>query len=177
MNGAPAYVQSGAFLLLALAAVWFHLMPLQMEARSPVLPDLLLALAAAWVLRRPDTLPLLLAAGTFLLADLVLDRPTGLWAMLSLMIVEFLRGQRPVLRDRPFPVEWGTVAVLVAIALLLQALILTVALVPLPDAGRVLRFYVVTLAAYPFVVAFLHWVLRVRAPRAADHSYRLGRVR
>ena len=42
-------------------------------------PDLLIAFAFAWSLRRPEYVPSLLLALLFLLADLLLQRPPGLW--------------------------------------------------------------------------------------------------
>ena len=70
----------------------FLLLPLQTTPRSLAGPDLLLAFAVAWCLRRPEFVPPLALALAFLLADLLLQRPPGLWALLALFTV----GSAPV---------------------------------------------------------------------------------
>lgn len=177
MSGTFSYFQVMAVSVLGLIAVYYQLLPMQMEAGSAPQPDLLLVLIMAWTIRRPDTIPLILAAALFLMADLTLDRPAGLWALISLLAYEFLRGQRPAIIGRPFPVEWATVAIVLAVAMIVQELILSLTLVPTADASQLVRLYVVTIVAYPVMAALLHYVFRVRAPKPKDESYRLGRVR
>ncbi len=176
MSDTPSAPYSMLAVLIGLGFVYFQLLPLQIPAGSAVMPDLLVVLLMAWTIRRPATLPLLLVAGLLLVADLALDRPMGLWALLSLLMIEFLRGQRPAIVGRPFPVEWLTVAVVYAVALIVFALILGLTLVGQPEPGRMLQHYAVTMAAYPLVAALLHWVVRVRPPQAKDAPNRLGRV-
>ncbi|MEM8786676.1 MAG: rod shape-determining protein MreD [Pseudomonadota bacterium] len=162
--------------VLGLAAIFFHMLPMQLVPGGLVVPDILLALCVAWVLRRPDGAPLLLVAALVLLADLTQDQPTGLWALLSLFVVEASRGHIEAVRNRPFLYEWGAFAGLLALALVLQALVLTVALVPRPPLDVTLQLFAMTVVAYPLVVAVLHLLIRIRAPKPAERSRRLGRV-
>ena len=60
--------------------------------RTVIGPDLLIAFALAWSLRRPEYVPTLLLAILFLLGDLLLQRPPGLWALLALLACENLKG-------------------------------------------------------------------------------------
>ena len=53
----------------------------------------LLGFACAWCLRRPEYVPAWSLAGLFLLADLLLQRPPGLWALLALMGCENLKSR------------------------------------------------------------------------------------
>lgn len=164
------------FTALAVSVIYLDLLPFQTVAETPVMPDLLVALTSAWVIRRPDSMPLVLIAPIFLLADLALDRPPGLWALLSLLMIEALRAQRDLLRNGPAPVEWASFAAALAVALILQALILRLTLVPRPSGEVTLQLFAVTVVAYPAVVLVLHALLRVRAPKPAERSRRLGRV-
>lgn len=175
----PPFSVPFALLCLGLAAlsVLFHLMPMQLSADSAVLPDVLLALLVAWSFRRPQDLPLVPVALVLLFADLALDRPTGLWALISLLILEVLGDQREPLRDRPFPAEWGAFAVALALGLIAQSLILRLAIVDRPEGNHGLHLFVRTVAVYPLVAGLLHYVFRVRAPRPAERSRRLGAVR
>ena len=65
------WLMQGMFLVLCLLIVFFHLLPLTtLPARWPT-PDLIICLAFAWGMRRPDYVPVLLLAGVMLVADLL----------------------------------------------------------------------------------------------------------
>lgn len=161
---------------LCLGLTLFHLIPLGIGSGARVLPDAMLALLACWSVRRPQDLPLVLLAGLLLMADFLLARPVGLWALMSLLILEVLGGQREAMRDRSFVFEWGSFALALAAGLMLQSLILQLALVERPAGTLTLRMFAVTVAAYPVVTVLLHYVLRVRSPKPVERSRRLGRV-
>ncbi|QHQ35499.1 rod shape-determining protein MreD [Algicella marina] len=163
-----AALQSVLFTLIAATITFLHLLPLELRADAGVWPDLLFALAAAWVLRRPDSTPVALIIAIFLAADFILSRPPGLWTFLVLMATEFLRVQSRGHHERPFLFEWITFAAVFAVMLLVQSLMLALALVPNPPTGRMLTQYGLTVGLYPLVTFTLYGILRVRAP-AAEH--------
>ncbi|MEO0503273.1 MAG: rod shape-determining protein MreD, partial [Pseudomonadota bacterium] len=74
-----------AFTARVMVILFFHMLPLQTATGGWIWPDFILAFALAWSVRRPDYVPLALLAGLFLLADLLLQRPPGLWAALALV--------------------------------------------------------------------------------------------
>ena len=96
-------------------------------------PDLLIAFAFAWSLRRPEYVPSLLLALVFLLADLLLQRPPGLWARIALLACENLKGRSRSLRDATFGAEWIAVAVMLAGILIINRIVLSLVLVPAPS--------------------------------------------
>lgn len=164
------------FALLGILAIYFHLAPLQLSADGRVLPDLLLVIVALWTIRAPQNAPLLVVATLFLLGDLMLERPVGLWALICLLIVEMLSDRRTALRNRPFVAEWLTFGLALGLGLIVQSLVLRLALVERPEGMLTLYYFAVTVAAYPVMAAILHYVLRVRSPKPAERSSRLGRV-
>ncbi len=176
MSAAPSALRMTLFASLALAAILVQMVPLGVGAGGVAMPDLLLLLAAAWTVRRPADMPLLLSAGLFLLADLMLHRAVGLWAFLSLMLVEALAVQRDTVHQRPFPVEWGAFAAALAAAMTFRELVLRMTLVERPALDMVLVHYAATVLAYPAVVLALRTLFGVRAPRPAERSRRLARV-
>ncbi|MSU88095.1 hypothetical protein GE300_00520 [Rhodobacteraceae bacterium 2CG4] len=173
---APSPLQMLLFAAIAVAVILVQLLPLQLRAEHMVHPDLLLALAAAWAVRQPENLPLLLVAPILLLADLIQDRPVGLWALISLLLLEGMSAQREALRNRPFPFEWAAFTALLALGLIGQSVVLALALVERPAGGITVQLFATTAAVYPVVALVLHYVLRVRAPKPAERSRRLGRV-
>lgn len=133
-------------------------------------PDLLIAFAFAWSLRRPEYVPALLLAGIFLLSDLLLQRPPGLWALLALLACENLKGRGRSLRDATFGAEWIAVAVLLTGILLVNRIVLSVLLVPPPQLKLSLLELGVTVLIYPIVVLVTSTLMGVRraAPGELD---------
>ena len=162
------FLMRAAFVLLALVILIFQLLPLETTTRNWAGPDLLLAFACAWSLRRPEYIPALTLALAFLLADLLLQRPPGLWALLALIGCENLKSRSRSLRDAGFGAEWMTVgAILIGIAVL-NRLVLALVLVDVPTLTLSLTELGMTIAAYPLVVGVTHWLMGVRKSAPGD---------
>ena len=161
---------------LALFATLASMLPLGLSADSILMPDLLVAMTFAWVIRRPSTAPYALVFMVALFADIMLMRPLGLWAMLTLLIGEFARSQRRPLREQPFVAEWILFAMVLTVGVGINLLILNLTFTPRPSIDLMVNHIAMTTLSYPFVVAALHWIFRIRAPKTAAGSDRLGRV-
>jgi len=159
-------------LLVTLAAM----LPIGLAAEASVMPDVFFCIAFAWVIRRPQTAPLGLIVSFALLADFLLMRPLGLWTFIILLMSEFVRAQRIPLREQLFIFEWIIFAVVFSFALFVNFMFLKFSFSPTPSFGLMLNYAVNTVLAYGVVVAFLHWVFRIRAPKAPGGYKRLGRV-
>ena len=133
-------------------------------------PDLLIAFAFAWSLRRPEYVPAVLLACIFLLSDLLLQRPPGLWALLALLACENLKGRGRSLRDATFGAEWIAVALLLTGILLANRIILSILLVAPPQLRLSLLELGVTVLIYPIVVLVTSTLMGVRraAPGELD---------
>ena len=160
----------GLFLGLAAAVFFLRLLPISTEPVAWPGPDVMLCLALAWVLRRPDFVPAATVVAVFLLEDMLLMRPPGLWTLLALVATEFLRDRAVVLRDIPFLVEWLMVAALMAAMLLANRTVLAVLMVPQAGLGLSLAQYLSTVLAYPLVVGLSQFVFGLRkvAPGEVD---------
>ena len=156
------------FALIAAVSVLLRLLPLSSLPGGLPGPDLLLCLVLAWVLRRPDYVPALLIVAVFLLEDLLLMRPPGLWALVVLLGSEFLRGRQPLMRELGFPLEWAVVSAVIGAMWLAARLVQGVLLVPLPPLGDSLAQLLLTVLAYPLVVGFSRVMLRVRKPATGE---------
>ncbi|MFK7763876.1 MAG: rod shape-determining protein MreD [Roseobacter sp.] len=159
-----------AFALLVCLIMFFHLLPLETSPQRWVGPDLLLGFACAWSLRRPEYVPTLALAGFFLLADLLLFRPPGLWAMLALLGCEQLKSRARGMRDSSFINEWLTVCLVIAGVTLAYRFALMLTLIEVPGLGLSIMEMVATMLFYPIVIGVTHWVLGVRkaAPGALE---------
>ncbi|GFE50618.1 hypothetical protein So717_23710 [Roseobacter cerasinus] len=157
-----------AFGVLVCLILFFHLLPLETAPQRWVGPDLLLAFACAWSLRRPEYVPTLALAGLFLLADLLLQRPPGLWAMAALLGCESLKSRARSLRDTGFASEWLRVCIVVTAVTTLYRAGLIVTLVDLPPFGLTVFEAVMTMVTYPLVALTTHGLMRVRKSTPGD---------
>lgn len=156
------------FLVLALLIMFFHLLPMDTVPRRWAPPDLLIAFAFAWVLRRPDYVPALSMAVVMLMADLMFQRPPGLLAMLLVLGCEYLKNQTAGLREASFLGEWAAVAIVLVGITILNRLILMIVAVPLAPLGLSLIQMVLTIAVYPVVVLITQTLFGVRKPAPGD---------
>ncbi|MRX49594.1 rod shape-determining protein MreD [Paracoccus sp. S-4012] len=155
------------FIGLALLLLFARLLPISPGHVATPGPDLLLCLTLAWVLRRPDQVPVLLIAATILLEDVLLMRPVGLWAAVVVMGSEAARAREARWREQPFMVEWLRVALLLAAMMLGCRLAMALFLVPQPPLGQVALHLLATVAAYPPVVLAAH-LLGLRRPAPGE---------
>jgi rod shape-determining protein MreD len=158
------------FLAILALVMLAKLMPLHPGPGSWPAPDILVLITFAWLLRRPDYVPVVLVALVFLLADLLFLRPPGLWAAIVVLATEFLRSREPGWRDIPFLLEWGIVAAVLTAMTLAYSAALAVFFVDQPGLGLTLLHLAITIAAYPVVVLLTARALGLRkaAPGEVD---------
>ncbi|GAB1379335.1 rod shape-determining protein MreD [Pararhodobacter sp.] len=158
----------GLYLLIASVSILSRILPLGVLEAGWPLPDLLLLLTMAWVLRRPAHLPALAIVLVFLAEDLFLMRPPGLWALAVLVGTEFLRRRNQVVREMNLLLEWAMVAAVLGAMSLAYRLVLMIVMSPREPLDLSLKTLVVTILVYPLVVWVLQVVLRVKKPATGE---------
>ncbi|MFC3168195.1 MULTISPECIES: rod shape-determining protein MreD [Paracoccus] len=134
------------------ALLFLRLLPLSAgDVRLPG-PDLGLCLTLAWVLRRPDQLAAPVIALVFVVQDIVLFHPLGLWPAIVLLGSEAARLREARWRDGPFMVEWLRVTILIGVMMLSYRIVQVLFMMPVPALGQVILQFIATVAAYPLVV-------------------------
>ncbi len=147
-----------AYLALGLGVIFFQLMPLETTPRRFAGPDLLVCLSFAWAVRRPDYVAALSVGGLILLADLLFQRPPGLWAALMVIGTHTLKRRGVALATLPFAAEWLSVSLTYAGMMLANRLVLGALLVPQAPLSLTVTQAIATLLAYPFIVG-VFWLL------------------
>ncbi len=165
------------YVLLGLLAIAYPILPLQFTPVRWPAPELLFALTMAWVVRQPESAPFLLIAALALMADAVLMRPMGLWAVLLLMASETLRFSYRSIQERGLVMEFSMVVALLLVMVIVQNLLLLISFSQSLEVARMLQFALLTLLCYPVMVVFLHYIIRVRKPDHANRPDRLGKIR
>lgn len=133
-----------------------------------IMPDLLILFALAWVTRRPSFVPALAIGVIFLLADMLFQRPPGLWTALVLIASEILRGRARAMRTLPFWLEWVTVAMAIITITAIYGFTLSMVLVPQGPLGLTLLQLVLTIASYPAVVFVSYAFFGVNRPAPGE---------
>ena len=144
-----AYVVFASFLIV------LKLLPIDPGPGQLPGPDLLLVLTLSWVVVRSDLLPVFLVAAVFLISDLLLMRPPGLWTAFTILACEFIRTRRVLLRNAPFLIEWVLIASVITGMTVAQTLVLSIFAVPQPAFGLTVIRLIFTILAYPLVVLLM----------------------
>ncbi|MEZ5751494.1 MAG: rod shape-determining protein MreD [Paracoccaceae bacterium] len=156
------------WLAIALIAMLIPLLPLYRPDDAWPQPEWFLALTFAWLLRRPAHLPYAAIGLVFLIQDLFLMRPPGLWAMLVMIGAEFLRRRQSMVREMNTLMEWGLVTGVLVAIWLANRLALVIVMTPRPPLDLSLVQLVGTVLTYPVVVVFVQSVLRIRKPATGE---------
>lgn len=164
------------FVALAALILFLRVLPLSaMPSRWPG-PDLILCLTFAWLIRRPDYLPVLIIVGVFAVDDMLSMRPPGLWTLLVLFATEFLRSREVLLRDLPFALEWAVFAAVVMVMTVVNRLVLSLFMVPQSGFDLTILQVLSTLAAYPVVVFASVWLVDLKRAGSGGAEISRGRA-
>ena len=168
--GTDLWLSRLTFVLIAFVIIFGRLLPLDANPFLWTGPDLLLAVTIAWAIRRPRAVPVLLIGAIFLLADLLFQRPPGLWAALIVLMTEALRARRASLRNMSLLLEWSSAAIAIIVISLAYRLTLFVMMVPRDPLTLTLTQMLSTILAYPLVVGVAHLLfgLKRTAPGQVD---------
>lgn len=162
------WVFRALFLALALFFLFIRLLPLSHAPGALPGPDLLLCLILAWIVRRPDFLPMPLILGVILIEDLLLMRPPGLWTAIVVLATEFLRSRIALTRELNFVVEWALVSGLMLGMMLAYRLALGLAFVPQAPFGYAIVQVLWSIALYPLVVGLSRFIFDLRKPAMGE---------
>ncbi len=162
------------FAAIAALTTFLRLLPVNPAPGRIPGPDLMVAFTFVWLMRRPDYVPALLIVAVFLFEDLIYWRPVGLWTLAMLGGTEFLRARVRPGRHMPLPVEIALVGAVTLTMLLGNRLILGLVMIEQPGLGPEMLRWLMTLVAYPFVVALSELAFGLRRPAPGESAVRHG---
>lgn len=159
----------GVFTVISLVVLFVALLPFDAGEGGWPGPELTLCFVAAWVLRRPDYVPVWLLLILLLLDDALLMRPLGLWTLIVLLTSEYLRRRVDYTEAMPFWSESGLVAGCIVAAFLANHLALVVLLAETPPVAGQALHAIATIVFYPSVAVFSQMIgVRRLAPGELD---------
>jgi rod shape-determining protein MreD len=160
----PHNVWTYRALLVALVAfvIFVGLLPLGQTFAFIPTPDLIMCLLFAWVIRRPDYVPMVLVAVVGFFADALLMHPLGLWTLIFLVATEYLR--RSIVHTEVLSLgdELLQVATVMAASFFAYGLTLALLMADRPPITAQALHMVVTFVFYLPVVGLTQGVFGVR---------------
>ncbi|PIE07201.1 MAG: rod shape-determining protein MreD [Rhodobacterales bacterium] len=164
------WAYAALFGVFASAVVFLRILPTGGSAGGWPPPDLVVLAGFAWVVHRPDFVPVLLFAALLLVSELLYLRPPGVASGLAVLGLEALRARAAGLGERSFLAEWFTVAVVLGLMLVAERLLLAVFFVGQPPFALSAIGFVINVAAYPAVAALSVWGFRVHRIAPGKHA-------
>lgn len=158
------WIGRGIYLALVFAVIFVQLLPLDQRPGLFSPPDILLALTLVWVARRPDYVPFFMIGLVFFLADLLFQRPPGLFAALVVIATEIIRSRARALRETTIFGEFGMIAIVVIVIALVNRATLALVLTPQVSQVQTILHILATLVAIPFVMGMAQFIFGVRRP-------------
>lgn len=162
------WVFRGLFLAVALILLFIRLLPLGNAPGALPGPDLLICVTMAWIVRRPDFLPMPLILMVILAEDLILMRPPGLWTAIVILSTEFLRSRIALTRELSFVIEWLLISGVMLGMMLAYRFALALAFVPQAPFGFAIVQILWSIAVYPVVVGLSRLALDLRKPATGE---------
>ena len=156
------------FVGLSFTFLFAQILPLNMVPDRIAAPDILVAFTLAWVIRRPDLTPVALIALVHFSADILLDRPPGLWAALIVISTEILRNRAADLRALAFPFEWLLVTGTLVGLFISYRIILTILVLQQAPLMLTLTQLTITILVYPLVVLLSYLAFGVSRPAMGE---------
>lgn len=148
--------------------IFLKMLPLSTIPRTIPGPDLLFCLTAVWIMRRPRWAPVGLIVLVHLIADILFLRPIGLWPAISLLGYEYLRAKASGPTEIAAPLEVGMAGATFAVIVAVNALFQLIFGIAQPSIATLALHIVMTVIAYPFVIAFSYYLIRVRRAKPTD---------
>lgn len=158
------------FLVIGAIVIFLKMLPVGPMTGAWPPPDVIVLTGFAWVLRRPDFVPLVLFAALLLVSDLLFLNPPGPATAAAVLGLEFLRARAPLMREQSVVIEWITVAAVLALMFVAERALLAVFFVPQAPLGLALFQLFINIAAYPVVVGVSIWAFRVRRLAPGEHA-------
>ena len=148
------------YLLIMMLLVLFKTMPIHTSSDQFAMPDIPLVITFVWVMRRPDVMGPILITIAFLFADMILQRPPGLWTLIVLCGSMFLRSRTIYFKEVIFLYEWLLIAIVVIFCFTAYQFLLLLTFLPTNNLALLVKQALFTIMLYPIFIWLSRPMLR-----------------
>ena len=144
------------YLLIIMLEVLFQTLPTHTSLYQFYMPDILLVITFVWIMRRPDVMDPILITLAFLFADMILQRPPGIWTLIALCATMFLRSRSMYFKEIIFFYEWLIIAIVIIFSFTAHHFVLILTFLPTHNLKLLAMQAFLTIMLYPIFI----WVFR-----------------
>ena len=148
------------YLLIVMLLVLFKTMPIHTSTDQFAMPDIPLVITFVWVVRRPDVMGPILITLAFIFADMILQRPPGLWTLIVLCGSMFLRSRTIYFKEVIFFYEWLMIAIVVIFCFTAHQFLLLLTFLPTHNLAVLVKQALLTIMLYPVFIWLSRSMLR-----------------
>ena len=148
------------YLLIMMLLVLLQTIPIHTSTDKLTMPDIPLIITFVWVMRRPDVMAPILITIAFLFADMILQRPPGLWTLIVLCASMFLRSRTVYFKEVIFFYEWLMIAIVVIFCFTAHQFLLLLTFLPTHDLALLVKQALFTIMLYPIFIWLSRSMLR-----------------
>ena len=148
------------YLLILMLLVLFKTMPVHTSTDQFAMPDIPLVITFVWVMRRPDVMGPILITMAFIFADMILQRPPGLWTLIVLCGSMFLRSRTIYFKEVIFFYEWLMIAIVVIFCFTAHQFLLLLTFLPTHNLALLVKQALFTIMLYPVFIWLSRSMLR-----------------
>lgn len=153
------------FVAIGFVLILWSIIPFDMSAGALPYPDFFYCLTMAYVVRRPEYVPIWTIFLVFFMRDILTQAPLGLFTLLVVMGSEVVRANIQAFREYIFGLEWLWVATIFAVITVVQQVMLALTLSDAPRFVEQLLLILLTVLAYPVIVGVMKFGFGIIRPR------------
>ncbi len=162
------WIHRTGFLGIGLVSVLWSVIPFDLSAEALPDPDLFYCLTMAFLVRRPEYVPIWTVFVVFFMRDVLTLAPLGLSTLMIIIASEVVRTNVQAFREYIFGLEWLWVATMFTIITLIQNTVLTLTFADTPRLVEQVPLILFTVLAYPVIVWVIRYVFRITRPRPGE---------
>ncbi len=162
------WMYRAGFLAIGFACILWAIIPFDMSASTLPVPDFFYCVTIAYIVRRPEYVPVWAVFLVFFLRDILTQAPLGLFTLLVVMGSEVVRANIQAFREYIFGLEWLWVATIFTIITVVQQVLLALTLSDTPRFVVQVLLIVFTVLAYPVIVGAMKFGFGITRPRSGE---------
>lgn len=150
--------------VLGLLVVLWSILPFNMNAGTLPPPDILFCFTMAYIIRKPELMPVRSILVVFFLRDVLTQAPLGLFTLSMVLASEAVRTNLQAFRGYSFGKEWMWIGTIFATITILQKLILEITFTQAPDLDELIYQILFTVGIYPVAAGALKFGFGFKRP-------------
>lgn len=159
------WMYRASFVGIGLLCVLWSIIPFDLSADALPVPDLFYCITMAYVVRRPEYVPIWAVFFVFFMRDVLTQAPLGLFTLLIVMATEVVRANIQAFREYIFGLEWLWIAAIFVFITLLQQALLALTLSDTPRLLEQVLLILFTVLVYPVIVGAMKFGFGITRPR------------